>query len=71
MRYLAQFRRLGSIEFENDPPAWNEQASAEMYTRRIVKRCHIYASGRVLDTTTRHIVFFYDRYNGEMEVKNA
>ena len=66
-RYMAQFRRLGSIEFENDC-TWDEQAHAEMYVRRVMQRCQIDASGQVFDTQTRRIVFFYDRITGEREI---
>lgn len=71
MRYLPQFRRLGSMEFENDPPNWNDQEHAQMYVMRVVKRCHVYASGQVLDTLTRKVVYFYDRYNGERDLTNV
>lgn len=70
-RYLAQFRRLGSIEFSNDPPAWNEQAHAEMYVSRVVQRCGTYATGRVFDNLHRKIVFSYDRITGERNLENG
>lgn len=59
------------MEFFSDPPAWNEQAHAEMYVTRLVQRCGRYASGRVMDETTRNIVFFYDRITGEREIENV
>lgn len=69
-RYLAQFRRLGSMEFENDC-TWDEQAHAEMYVSRVVQRCGTYATGRVFDNLHRKIVFSYDRYNGERDLTNV
>lgn len=59
------------MEFENDPPAWNDQQNAEMYVRRVMQRCQVDASGRVFDTQTRRIVFFYDRITGEREIENV